>query len=199
MEKYRFQIEPLSAPDGLIVENGRLVGLRFRRTKMENGKLVSTDETFERRGAVVISSIGSIPEPIPGIDMKGELFAFSDWDLGRLDALPERVLGGQRRHRQGQHRGLAQARGPRRGRGDRGVPRRRRARPRGRRGRPRRAPAPQTRAKAEAIAKLVADKPPHDAATMTQLEAKVRALQERVGHTGDYAAWIERVTPAELE
>ena len=36
----------------------------------------------------MISSIGSIPEPIEGIEMKGELFDFSDWDLGRLDAYP---------------------------------------------------------------------------------------------------------------
>ena len=88
MEKYRFKIEPLAAPDGLLVEGDRLVGLRFRRTRMEGGKLVPTDETFERRGAYVISSIGSIPEPIPGIPMKGELFAFTDWDVGRLAGYP---------------------------------------------------------------------------------------------------------------
>ncbi|MBW2425403.1 MAG: FAD-dependent oxidoreductase, partial [Deltaproteobacteria bacterium] len=50
MDKYRFKLEPLSAPDGLIVENDRLVGLRFRRTKIENGRVVMTDETYERRG-----------------------------------------------------------------------------------------------------------------------------------------------------
>ena len=64
-EKYGFHVEPLSAPEALLIENGRVVGLRLRRTKMENGKLVTTDETYERRGAYVISSIGSIPEPIP--------------------------------------------------------------------------------------------------------------------------------------
>jgi len=64
MEKYRFKIEPLSAPDAPIVENGRLVGLRFRRTRMENGRPVMTDETFERRGRYVISSIGSGIGPV---------------------------------------------------------------------------------------------------------------------------------------
>ncbi|MFO0689393.1 MAG: FAD-dependent oxidoreductase [Myxococcota bacterium] len=87
-EKYLFKVEPLSAPDALIVENGRLVGLRFRRTKMENGRLKTTDETFEARGPVVISSIGSIPEPIEGIAMKGELFDFKDWEIGRLEGYP---------------------------------------------------------------------------------------------------------------
>ena len=86
--KYRFKIEPLSAPDGLIVEDGRLVGLRFRRTRIENGRVLMTDETFERRGPSIISSIGSIPEPIEGIAMRGELFDFKDWDIGKLEGYP---------------------------------------------------------------------------------------------------------------
>lgn len=86
--KYLFNIEPLSAPDGLIVEDGRLVGIVFRRTKIENGRVVKQDETYEVRGPAVISSIGSIPEAIPGIEMNGELFDFQDWDLGRLEGYP---------------------------------------------------------------------------------------------------------------
>jgi len=87
-DKYRFKIVPLSAPDGLIVENGRLVGLRFRRTKIENRRVVMQDETFEVRAPAIVSSIGSIPEPIAGIGMKGELFDFKDWDVGKLDGYP---------------------------------------------------------------------------------------------------------------
>ena len=87
-DKYRFKIEPLSAPDGLIVEDGRLVGLRFRRTRIEDGRVHMTDETFEHRGPAIISSIGSIPEPIEGITMKGELFDFKDWDIGKLEGYP---------------------------------------------------------------------------------------------------------------
>ena len=41
------------------VEDDRVVGLVFRRTKIENGRVVPTDETFERRGTWVISSIKS--------------------------------------------------------------------------------------------------------------------------------------------
>jgi ferredoxin--NADP+ reductase len=86
--KYLFKVEPLSAPDGLIVEEGRLAGIVFRRTKIENGRVIKLDETYEVRGPVVISSIGSIPESIPGIGMNGELFDFTDWDLGRLEGYP---------------------------------------------------------------------------------------------------------------
>lgn len=88
MEKYRFRVEPLAAPDGLLVEGERLVGLRFRRTRMEGERPVPTEETFERRGSYVVSSIGSIPEAIPGLQTKGELLAFDDWELGRMDQLP---------------------------------------------------------------------------------------------------------------
>ncbi|HEB89210.1 MAG TPA: hypothetical protein ENI85_06540 [Deltaproteobacteria bacterium] len=88
MDKYRFKVEPLSAPDGLLVEDDRLVGLRFRRTRIENGRVLMQDETFDVKAPVVISSIGSIPEPIEGIDMRGELFDFKDWDLGRLEGYP---------------------------------------------------------------------------------------------------------------
>jgi ferredoxin--NADP+ reductase len=87
-DKYRFKIVPLSAPDGLIVEGDRLVGLRFRRTKIENKRVIMQDETFEARAPAIISSIGSIPEPIEGIDMKGELFDFKDWDIGKLAGYP---------------------------------------------------------------------------------------------------------------
>lgn len=87
-EKYRFKVVPLCAPDGLIVKDDRLVGLRFRRTKIENGRVVMQDETFDVRAPAIISSIGSIPEPIEGIDMKGELFDFKDWDIGKLDGYP---------------------------------------------------------------------------------------------------------------
>ena len=46
------------------------------------------NETFEVRGPVVVSSIGSIPEPIKGIDMRGELFDFKDWEVGKLAGYP---------------------------------------------------------------------------------------------------------------
>lgn len=89
MSKFQFRFEPLASPEGAIEEEGRLAGLRLRRMAPGEGRrLEKTDEVFELRGSCVISSIGSIPEPIEGIAMKGELFAFTDWDLGRLEGLP---------------------------------------------------------------------------------------------------------------
>ncbi|MCP4005140.1 MAG: hypothetical protein GY725_13175 [bacterium] len=87
-EKYLFEIEPLRAPVDLIVENERLTGLVFARTRLEAGRVLISDETVEVRGSQIISSIGSIPEEIADIPMKGELYAYEDWDLGRLPGFP---------------------------------------------------------------------------------------------------------------
>lgn len=180
IEKYRFRVEPLAAPDGLLVEGDRLVGLRFRRTKVEDGKLVATDETFERRGAYVISSIGSIPDAISGIATKGELFAFSDWELGRLADWPTvfsagnvvtgkgNIVASRKHATHVAERMVADLR-------------------------------EQAGALAEQVVEAVAEQPPLEPAERRELEARIRERQEAVGYPGDYATWIARVTPPDLE
>jgi len=88
LDKYLFRIEPLRAPHELIVEDDHLVGLVFAVTEVENGRVRATDARVEVRAPLFISSIGSVPEPIPGIQMKGELYPFDDWDLGRIEEYP---------------------------------------------------------------------------------------------------------------
>jgi ferredoxin--NADP+ reductase len=198
IEKYRFRVEPLSAPDGLLVEGERLVGLRFRRTRVEGGRVTGTDETYERRGTYVISSIGSIPEPIPGIDMKGELFAFSDWDLGRLPAYPSVFSAGNvvtgkgnivasRKHASHVAEKVIEAFLGLADGGHAGEE-----------------ALLETRAAAAAelagrVAAALMTRPPHDPAALAGVLGRVRARQEAVGYPGRYAEWIERVTPADLE
>ncbi|MGF1510596.1 MAG: hypothetical protein ACFB9M_13935 [Myxococcota bacterium] len=85
MGKFLFGFEPLCRPEAILEEEGRLCGVRFRRLrKDENGKLQATETCFERRAPLVVSSIGSIPEPIPGVRMEGELIAFEGDVLPRL-------------------------------------------------------------------------------------------------------------------
>lgn len=88
MRKYCFKLQELSVAESLIVEDDQLAGLVFRRTALEAGRVVTTDESFERRTSCVISSIGSIPRSISGIGMKGEFYDFADWDTGRLHGFP---------------------------------------------------------------------------------------------------------------
>ncbi|MBC7171323.1 MAG: hypothetical protein H5U40_02790 [Polyangiaceae bacterium] len=87
--KYLVRFVELATPVAPIEEEGRLVGLVFQRNRMEGGKLVGDPaETFEARSPMVISSIGSIPRPIPGVPMKGELYDYLDWSTGELRGLP---------------------------------------------------------------------------------------------------------------
>jgi NADPH-dependent glutamate synthase beta subunit-like oxidoreductase len=197
-EKYGFQVEPLSAPEALIVENERVVGLRLRRTKMENGKLVTTDETYERRGAYVISSIGSIPEPIPGIPMKGELFAFTDWNAGRLDGYPNlfsvgNVVTGKgnivasRKHAAHVYEdALASFLGLEEDGHTREAALASRAE----------AGARQT--SGHVAAHLAHAEPPAPEVAEAIL-ARVRERQRAVGYEGDLAKWLAKVTPPDLE
>jgi len=198
MEKYRFQVEPLSSPEELLVEDDRVVGLRFRRTRVEDGKVLPTEETFERRGPYVVSSIGSIPEPVPGIAMKGELFAFNDWDLGRIDAWPnlfsvgnvvtgkgnivasrkhaafvsesalERFLGLGEEGHAGEEEILEASR-------------------------------EDQAAAAQDVAEAIARAEPPKPGTEARILEHVRARQAEVGYDGDLRAWLEKVTPPDLE
>ena len=89
MEKYLFKIETLLSPAELVVENDRLVGLRFAPTRVEGGRVKVTDGPLvEVRAPQFISSIGSTPAPIDDIPMNGELYDYQDWDVGRLEPFP---------------------------------------------------------------------------------------------------------------
>jgi NADPH-dependent glutamate synthase beta subunit-like oxidoreductase len=189
-DKFRFDLEPLSAPDGLLVEDGRLVGLRFRRTNIEDGRVIPTDETYERRGTWVISSIGSIPEPIEGIPMKGELFDFADWDVGHIDGFPTlfsvgNVVTGKgnivasRKHATRVSKDAIEAF---LGLGEDGrnaeadVPN---------------AAADAARETADHVASQLGAPP--DASTLAEILRKVEERQKEVGYT-DYETWIESVS-----
>jgi ferredoxin--NADP+ reductase len=196
MEKYRFSIEPCSAPDGLITEDGRLVGLRLRRTQIEDGRVVPTDETYERRGSCVISSIGSIPEPMPGIPMKGELFAFTDWDNGRLADYPNvfsvgnivtgkgNIVASRKHARQVSEKTIERFLGL----GDDGHDGEEELGS---------ANGELLDGQVERVADYVAGEPALDPERVEAILARIRARQDEVGYPGDYASWIEKVAPVE--
>ncbi len=92
--KFLFRVEPLAMPVGLLVEGDRLVGLRFARTRVDaSGRAeVVPGEEWEVRSELVISSIGSIPAPIEGLAMEGELLRIEDFERGKV-ADYEHVFG----------------------------------------------------------------------------------------------------------
>ena len=184
-------------PDGLIIEDERLVGLRFRRTKIENGRVVPQEETFERRGAYVISSIGSIPEPIEGIPMKGELFAFSHWELGRLDDYPTVFSAGNvvtgkgnivssRKHARAVTQTVIESflglsEDGHAGEGALADAMRDAANERG-----------------HGIAADLRTQPPITAEALAEIRRRVAERQAAVGYAGDLASWLEKVTPPDF-
>jgi len=89
--KYLFRVEPLAAPVGLITSGDRLTGLRMCRTHLdERGKAVIVPGAErEVHTKLVISSIGSIPEPIEGLPMDGELLRLTDWEHGKVDGFED--------------------------------------------------------------------------------------------------------------
>lgn len=87
LRKYLVNFEPFAVAHEAIVEGDALAGLVFRRTRTEARRVEEiAGSEFAVRAPLVVSSIGSLPEPLPGVAMRGEVYAFADWDTGELDA-----------------------------------------------------------------------------------------------------------------
>lgn len=82
-EKFRFIFKERHLAKEMIIEDGRLVGIVMRETRVEGRKAFPIEGTEEEvRHPLFIGSIGSIPEPIEGLEMTGAFYKFEDWDLG---------------------------------------------------------------------------------------------------------------------
>jgi hypothetical protein len=89
LDKYLFTFHERHAPVAPIVEGDGLAGLRFAETEVKDGKAtIKPGSEKEVRAPLVISSIGSIPEPLQGIEMKGELYRIKDENSGEVEGLP---------------------------------------------------------------------------------------------------------------
>jgi NADPH-dependent glutamate synthase beta subunit-like oxidoreductase len=198
MRKYLFQVQPLRAPVGFIVEGDRLVGLRFQHTEMKDGRLTSVDGAFDDvRAPLIISSIGSIPAPIAGVPHQGEVYKFIDPDLGQVAGY-DAVFGAgnavtgkgnivaSRKHgiRVGMHLiehflGVGEDDSDHTGE-EAGL-------------NMIQAPVDES---VEKISAWVRARPALDAAQVEAILQRVRARQQAVGYSGTYSDWIARFTPA---
>ena len=87
--KYLFQMQPNRVPVDKIVEGDQLVGLIMAHTEIVDGRVRVIPGTEEEvRGSYVISSIGSIPEPIPGIPQKGSTYEIAEEHCCRIMGYP---------------------------------------------------------------------------------------------------------------
>jgi len=193
IEKYLVKFEPNLAPLAPLIEGGEFVGVRFQRTRTIDGKLVSLPgETLDVRSPLVVSSVGSVPLPLPGLPMKGELIDFEDWSTGRVRGLPHvfglgNVLTGKGNIKES--RKNAQEIGTRVVQSYLGL--------RGDGPLERSLDQMHTAAREQAqlaVAEAEAQ-PPIPRERLTKIFESVRALWERAGYDGDYERWITKVTP----
>lgn len=86
-ERYGFEVVPLSSPIQIHSENGSVTGVTFRKNRFANGGFEATEETFFVKTNLVISSIGSLPQSIPQIPMRGDLYDAESYHTGALTGL----------------------------------------------------------------------------------------------------------------
>jgi NADPH-dependent glutamate synthase beta subunit-like oxidoreductase len=87
--EFLFKFYECHSPVEKIVEGDRLAGLVFQKTEVVDGKAKPIAGAFvEVRAPLVISSIGSIPELIPGVPAKGTVFKITDEATGQIEDYP---------------------------------------------------------------------------------------------------------------
>ncbi|MGH7948491.1 MAG: hypothetical protein ACREQF_04635, partial [Candidatus Binataceae bacterium] len=196
MRKYLFEFQELRVPIGLIVEDDQMIGVTFSRTEVADGRveLVAGDD-LEARAQLTVSSIGSVPEPIPGIPQRGEVYEYADARIGLLMAgqtavfAAGNVLTGKGNIKDSLESGteigtrVAEAY---LGLNDEQVDFSVGAR---------KAAASQ----AKTIGDAISPQPKLEPAAVEAIVKRVRERQRSVGYDGNYRAWIARVTPPDLQ
>jgi ferredoxin--NADP+ reductase len=88
MDKYLFQVMDRTIAADYLTARDCLTGLRLAAVEIKDEGPVPVPESHENYPApLVVSSIGSIPEPIPGIQMNGSLYRIRDLRTGELEGL----------------------------------------------------------------------------------------------------------------
>jgi ferredoxin--NADP+ reductase len=196
MQKYAFRVRPLMVPVGLLTDGDRLAGLRFQHTRVDGGRAVPVPGEMEDvRAPLVVSSIGSIPEPMTGIEQDGVLYRYVDWDLGRLDGYDTvfstgnvvtgkgNILASRKHSIQVSTHVIERFLGLNGHAGEEqllDVVR---------------APVAETAAK---VGDWIAARPRMSPAQVEHVLARVHARQRDVGYDGAYREWIARVTPPDM-
>ncbi|HEY2663897.1 MAG TPA: hypothetical protein VGI47_06110 [Candidatus Binataceae bacterium] len=194
--KYLFRFDELSLPTGLIVEAGRLSGVQMSRTELADGQVRTVaDSAKPVRAPMTISSIGSIPEPIPGIPQRGETYTYADQKAGLLINGPTavfaagNVLTGKGNIKDSLDSGTEI--GTKIAESYLGLSEERVAIGEGVR--------LKAQSEAESLSEVVAARPVLSESTIESIMVRVRERQKAVAYEGDYQHWITRMTPEDLE
>jgi NADPH-dependent glutamate synthase beta subunit-like oxidoreductase len=198
MQKYCFQVFPLQVPVAILSDAGRVSGVRFQATRVERRSAVPIPGAFcDVPTSMVVSSIGSVPEPLRGVPLDGQLYRFTDLAHGRLEGydavfgtgnvvtgkgnikasrkhsieittyVAESFLGLRDGDRSGEEALLS-------------------------------ATAVHARETADRVAQWVDGRPPLSRGAVKELLVRIRSRQEDVGYTHDYRQWIADVSPPDF-
>jgi NADPH-dependent glutamate synthase beta subunit-like oxidoreductase len=87
-DKYLFRFQDRRVPVAYLTEGEHLAGIRLVATEVHDGRAISLEGTEQDvLSRLVVSAIGSIPEPIEGIPMRGETYRVKDIHTGELEGL----------------------------------------------------------------------------------------------------------------
>jgi len=197
-DKFLFRFQDRRLTTGIVVEHGRMVGLKVAETKVEGRKAEPVPGSeHELRAPLVISSIGSVPEMIPGVAMKGEYYTFTGEEMPQYTGSDHvfgvgNVVTGQGNIRVSlvhsqkvTNRIIENYLGV--GNGSRDVS----------------AAFAAAESRAAAHATAVQEKvralPSLSDSEVAAIKQRIAAAHQRVGYTSDYDSWIAKVTPPDLE
>ncbi len=84
-EKFLFRLKTERQPVRYIEENGRLKGIVFKKVQKKGERFVVIDGTEETvHSPMIISAIGSVPEKIPGLQLRGEIYDVENVQTGKI-------------------------------------------------------------------------------------------------------------------
>lgn len=194
--KFLFKLIDCHGPKELIIEEGQLKGMVMQKHKVENDKLITIAGALEKvYTPLIISSIGSLPEPIPGIKTIGEKFDLADAQSGKLSgfdnvfALGNAITGkGNIKESQKHGRRVSEAIirdylgvfGKDEHSSDYDF-------------------KTDIAEQMEPVNRFIKDSKPVSEAAFNSIMKKVKELQVKAGYTNDYKAWIKAHLPLRLE
>ncbi len=194
--KFLFEFQDLSVPAEVIAEGDRMVGVRFSRTELVDGRVkVKPGTEHDVRAALTISSIGSIPEPLPGIPCKGEVYEYVDMDIGLLTNGPTavfaagNVLTGKGNIKDSLNNGTeigTMVAESYLGLSDKEIPITGEIRK-------------QAEAEGKKIATAIKQREPLAPEQIESIRARVKERQRAVGYEQNFREWIAKVTPPDLQ
>ncbi len=195
-EKFPFHLVDQVVPSDKIVQNGRLTGLVFQNTEMRDGTLHRLPESsFRIMTNLVISAIGSIPEPVEGIGMQGSTYDVKDPQTGELNGLKNvfalgNAVTGRGNIKDSQMHGRKVA--------DYVHDQYLAWKEEDYREILENAEMNADRKVDGIVARLQQQAAPGDQ-NVVQIRDRVKALQQKAGYTGDYDAWVDGHKPPRLE